>query len=75
MFLSSVSGPRGRGLTKDDPELKFAIKTALTTFVFLSLFFFLPILPSFLYVWRIAFDVENLRPNSLAAWRFKISLR
>lgn len=37
------------------------------SFLFRSLVFFLPILPSLRYVWRIALAVEKLTPNYLAA--------
>jgi hypothetical protein len=36
-------------------------------FVFRSRVFFFPIRPSRLYVYNIAFEVENFIPNSLAA--------
>lgn len=49
------------------PVELLAIDCFLVVLGFLCLVFFFPILPSLLYVWRMALDVENLIPNSLAA--------
>jgi len=50
----------------ESPE-SFAYPFPLLVLGFLYLVFFFPILPSRLNVCRIALDVENLIPNSLAA--------
>lgn len=55
------------GVVESPFPMLFPTPFFLITLGFLYLVFFLPILPSRLKVWRIALEVENLMPNSLAA--------